>query len=163
MIQSTSAQSPYSLPMGTIVAYLLPVANLANGWLLCDGSPIPDQYQELRTALGSDNTPNLAGMTLLGAGTPPSSSPCFPPNAKPFNLAEIGGEYQHTLVPNEMPSHTHNTNSAYGYDIYDQDGNDVHLICVRPGEGTDATGGDAPHNNMQPYYCVNYIIYAVSQ
>lgn len=162
MTRHDRSSTPASVPLGTIVAYLLPLENLPDGWLPCDGSVIPsDLYQGLITALGSNYTPNLAGMTLVAAGTPDGNSPCFPNPPPTFTLGTSSGEFQHTLSTDELPSHSHETDSAYGYDIYFQDGSDVHLICVSDGATTQAAGSDQPHNNMQPYHCVNYIICAV--
>lgn len=83
------------VPLGTVVAFALQyAANVPPGWLLCDGSAIPPQYQGLITALGSNYTPNLTGRTLVGAGTG-------------WLLASTGGEAEHALSAEEMPSHQH--------------------------------------------------------
>ena len=63
--------------MGTIVAFALnfePNNPPFKGWLLCDGSQVPSQYQELKNMLPNGRTPNLCGRTLIGAGTPDTSS-----------------------------------------------------------------------------------------
>src|SRR4051812_11041035 len=101
------------VPMGTIVACLLSAKNIPDRWLPCDGSEIPaEEFQELRTALGSDTTPNLAGRTLIGTGTPDTgqqsdgSYPNFASGAE-WTLDFTGGEAAHQLVVGEMPSHIH--------------------------------------------------------
>ncbi|MFM1877758.1 MAG: hypothetical protein RLZZ241_624 [Bacteroidota bacterium] len=66
---------PYSIyaqngvPTGAIMPFIGTVA--PTGWLLCDGSAIPNnQYTaNLIALLGSANTPNLNGMFLRGTGT----------------------------------------------------------------------------------------------
>jgi microcystin-dependent protein len=165
MSKGMKTTSTTQVPMGTIVAYALAKENLPQGWLLCDGSPIdPTQFQELITALGSSNTPNLAGRTLIGTGTPGTgtqsdgTSPNFPSSDWLLNFT--GGEFQHTLVVDEMPGHDHSLQYQFGLDsdchagsgsTPCQDSNQTNM--------TNKTGGDGPHNNMQPYYAVNYIIY----
>lgn len=56
------------VPVGTVVAsFGVPAAG--SGWLLCDGSTIPvgAEYAALKLMVG-DNTPDLRGMFLRGAG-----------------------------------------------------------------------------------------------
>lgn len=140
------------LPIGTVVPFALPHNYIPRGWLLCDGTEIPPGYKKLIGALKSENTPNLSGLTLVGTGR--SKSRSF------YRLAQIGGEERHRLSEREMPRHGH------GYQ-------DTNPIASRgnfysggywqPGEQrrtTEQTGGNQPHNNMQPFYAVNFIIYA---
>jgi microcystin-dependent protein len=147
-------------PMGTIVAFAL--TTIPPGWLLCDGSAINPMYSNLIAALGSNNTPNLAGRVLIGTGAfnnnvqSDGTVPNFP--AQSWQLAYTGGECTHILTVNEMPSHTHGISSAYGWDINELGGSSIHL-CTQQSAQTDATGGSQQHNNMQPYFAVNYIIY----
>lgn len=54
---------PTVTPTGTIVAYWGPVA--PSGWLLCDGSKIPEERKELIAMVGA-NTPDLQGYFLRG-------------------------------------------------------------------------------------------------
>jgi len=151
-----------AVPMGTIVAFAL--NSIPNGWLLCDGSAIPAQYQNLITALGSSKTPNLAGRTLTGTGVPSIGvqSDGRTPNFAPSNnwpLGYTGGEYQHTLTTDEIPSHTHNythCNANGSSGLY----GGSYWAPSYPEATTEATGGSQAHYNMQPYFSVNYIIYA---
>lgn len=89
-----------------------------------------------------------------------------------YPAGSTGGEPEHTLTVNEMPSHEHAIRS--------DDGAKTYLCCTSGSVGTDgpgysfndsstdqdqnisgafyatATGGDQPHNNMPPYlanYC----------
>jgi microcystin-dependent protein len=56
------------VPTGTVVAFIGSV--VPSGWLLCDGSAIPNTpfTENLKTLLGANNTPDLRAMFLRGAG-----------------------------------------------------------------------------------------------
>src|SRR5580698_10129927 len=79
------------------------------GWLQCNGQTLAiNQYTALfsilGTSFGGNGTsnfmlPNLQGMVPIGQGTGPGLSG--------FVVGATGGETTHTLVPNEMPAHTH--------------------------------------------------------
>ncbi|MFZ6687621.1 phage tail protein [Undibacterium sp. SXout11W] len=152
------------MPLGMIVAYAINNANIPAGWLPCNGSAIPDAYQDLITLLGSNTTPDLRGRTIIGAGTPlnnkqsDESVPNFPSSA--FVLGSNGGEYSHTLTGSEVPPHTH----VLANQVFTESGSSDPFII--PPSSTneptyDTTSAASSHNNMQPYYVVNYIIYAV--
>lgn len=153
-----------SVPMGTILPFLGP--EIPSGWLLCDGSDIPSGYSTFISFLGSTRTPNLAGRTLIGTGIPDmgvqsdGNTPNYPPSAN-WPLGYTGGEFQHTLTIPEIPAHDHgytydNPLGAHAGDYYS--GSYWQPISVQ--STTQSTGGGQPHYNMQPYYAVNFIIYA---
>lgn len=92
-----------------------------------------------------------SGRVILGGGTLNDGV-----ESKTFTNKEVGGFFNHTLSIAEMPAHSHTYTqlqiagpspdtkhggliAQYGYTTY----------------GTDAAGGSAPHNNMQPYVVVN--------
>lgn len=92
------------------------------------------------------------GRTLIGVGTGDDGT-----NTQEFGINTIGGEYKHKLVIDEMPSHNHNYYSpivqlvspASSGDTYGNYNKDYKV-------GSDNTGGDGYHNNVQPYVTVYF-------
>lgn len=131
---------------------------------------------------GSNFTiPNLQGRIPIGAG----SITDINSNSQTFSLAGTGGELSHKLTVSEMPSHTHiqnahthtqdahvhsgipvqgqiTVNGGSTYGVWGQYGLQNSGSTTATNQNTTATnqntGGDAFHNNIQPYLVVNYII-----
>ena len=93
------------------------------------------------------------GRTLIGVGTGTDEKNV----QKAFNINATGGEYQHTLTANEMPSHKHtlsgrsfwtwaSSNPATGLE---PTGGKTRWAAATI--TSDATGGSQAHNNIQPY------------
>ena len=172
-----------TVPVGTYIESACSTAPA--GYLLCDGSTVSRiTYAALFVAIG----------TTYGAGDG-STTFNLPDRRDRFALAKgstytplgvTGGEINHTLAANEMPSHGHDASAQT-----DSQGNHVHSLSVWIGSddgpnvsGFDAsgrsfgtvttsnagahshnvgisisnTGGGAAHNNMPPYVVVNYFI-----
>lgn len=134
---------------------------------ICDGTAVSrTTYAALFAVLGTlygagdgsttFNLPNLKGRVPVGYD---SSQTAFDA------LGETGGEKTHTLTINEMPNHNHGISS--NRNIYYSSTGTVGLAnSPAYGAGIDAEasvpqGGNAAHNNLQPYIVVNYIIRAV--
>ncbi|WP_166922478.1 phage tail protein [Flavobacterium poyangense] len=167
------------VPIGTIIAYPSDVLP-GKGWLRCDGTRIEEKYTELINILGGMTlTPNLVGRTLIGSGKPYNEKqsdnryPNFDANTS-WKARDTGGEYQHQLTINEMPVHNHPINNGDfglhyqsfsgssetkgGYPfktVYPPYKKDDKIIS-----STNTSGGNGAHNTMQPYFAVNYIIFA---
>lgn len=90
------------VPTGTIMPYVGTTA--PRGWALCDGSSIPVNplTQTLRTLLGSNNTPDLRGMFLRGAGTNTNSTYVGPA----VKTIQTDGIKSHALIVTD-PGHIH--------------------------------------------------------
>ena len=105
----------------------------------------------------SDINPN----ELFGFGTWEQIKDVFLLSAGDVYAAGVvGGEAEHILTEDEMPSHTHDykrhafnrndTDPDLGEDVY---GANNKTLEARMGI-TEATGGSQPHNNMPPYLAV---------
>lgn len=144
------------VPVGTIVAFA--GATLPSGWLLCDGSAVSrTTFAALFAVLGGTwgigdglttfNLPDLQGRVPLGSGAGAGLSP--------RTITDQGGEETHLLTVAEMPSHRH----TFGFSTGDQNGGiGVRFLNSGSGVSTSAEGGDQPHNNMQPFTVVHYIV-----
>lgn len=105
---------------------------------------------------GGEWEPFGAGQVLVGAGTIPATKEGE--GDRVFTAGNTGGEYEHTLTTDEMPSHTHSSS------MHNTDGaghNYLNVEQAAPGTGltvgntgTKEAGGGKPHNNMQPYVVV---------
>lgn len=90
------------LPIGSIVAYRLEGA-VPKGWLLCNGDPIPEgkAYDNLRKYI--QDTPDLQGMFLRGAGQNKKKEFQYEQN----QLREVGSTQEYaTALPTETPLKT---------------------------------------------------------
>ena len=141
------------------------------GWLMCDGSTLPISeneilFQLIGTTYGGDgeetfNLPNLCSRLPINHGTGSFGTT--------YQIGEMAGVEQVTLTVQQIPAHTHpmlgSANSATGpapqgqvyaaADIYSASGSPP--VNMNPAAIT-PTGGSQPHDNMQPYLVVNYII-----
>ncbi|MFE5322760.1 phage tail protein [Paenibacillus sp. NPDC056579] len=145
------------------------------GWALCNGQLMPiSQNTALFSLLGVNYGGD--GKTTFGLPNLMDKVPMHPgqgPGLTPRALGESGGDKDVTLLNSEMPSHNHQVN--YGIPS-DSNGVQGSIWANTPGRLTgqaygamskqvamraDAiliSGGSQPHNNMQPYLKVTFII-----
>lgn len=142
---------------GIINAYGGEVQSAPAGWLPCDGSAYSKTaYPELYAVIGDHNNPNdwddtkfcvpdLGGSVVIGS-------------SDEHLLGETGGEEAHKLEVTEMPSHQH----GLAMDSGTGSKNGIPVAGNATGGSFGGymfnTGGNQPHNNMQPYTVCNYII-----
>ena len=140
------------------------------GWALCDGQLLSiAQYSALFSLLGTSyggdgirtfGLPNLQGNAPMHWGSGPGLTP--------RTIGETGGSQNVTLTQGTMPGHNHAViASGSTADQTSPQGNvlaDVSIYAapplaaqLTPGSVT-PTGGSQPHNNMQPYLAVTFII-----
>ena len=85
------------------------------------------------------------------------------PSASPV-LSATGGEETHILTAPEMPAHNHSfqvNTEGFPDGGYDTGGSYKYWNYWRPERvniPTSTSGGNLPHNNMQPYFALNWII-----
>jgi len=140
------------------------------GWMFCEGQLLP--ISEFETLF------NLIGTTYGGDGQSTFALPDLRGRiplhfGNGFTLAETGGVEEVTLTVSQIPAHSHpylgSTNLGTGVVPTGQAGGKGGVSTILP-YGTDApvspispsavgsTGGSQPHNNFQPYLCVDFII-----
>ena len=153
----------FELPVGTVLPYVGSTAPtnyvVCNGqqllktgyptlWSILDSGSTSGVYDTGAESPGYFRVPDLQGRIPVGSGSGSGLTA--------RTRGEMDGEEEHTLTEAEMPSHTHGI--QWAKDVYDGV-NDEYAI---KGPGTDiytgSTGGDDPHNNMQPFTVLNYII-----
>jgi microcystin-dependent protein len=145
-----------------------------NGWMFCEGQTLPISenevlFQLIGTTYGGDgeetfNLPNLASRVPIHMGTGPDGTT--------YQIGEMAGTEQETLTVQQIPNHSHAlTCSTANIDpgsspagnvlgqstsanMYIQDSPDGSLApsSVQP------AGGSQPHENTQPFLCINFII-----
>ena len=144
------------------------------GWAFCDGQILPLSqntalFSLLGTTYGGDGKSNFALPNLQG------SAPMHPgqgPGLSLHDLGESGGSDTVTLIESEIPSHSHamsvssqigTENQANGQLFAMGDGINLYGPAASPqtamsGQALAQVGGDAPHNNMQPYLTLYFCI-----
>ncbi|MDQ0463542.1 microcystin-dependent protein [Caulobacter ginsengisoli] len=148
-----------------------------SGWMLCQGQLIPISENDtlfnlIGTTYGGDGQetfalPDLQGRVPMHAGTAPAFGTTY-------QLGEKGGTESVTLTTQQMPVHNHPplattqgpVNSPQGAllgipnggpagtTIY---GSDVPLQALNA-TSVQGAGGSQPHENMQPFLVINFII-----
>ena len=141
------------------------------GWMPCEGQLINIQTNQplfsiLGTTYGGNGQTNFALPDLRGR---------VPIHAdfRNYSLGERGGEQAHTLTAQEMPPHSHSVMrkttaatspsptqnvpavpAATVGDVYGS----VLWPTAMAANAMQAAGSTAPHNNMQPYIALTFII-----
>ncbi len=144
------------------------------GWATCDGQLLPISqntalFSLLGTTYGGDGKSNFALPDLQG------SAPMQPGQGRGLSLrdlGEVGGSTSVTLLQSEIPAHNHalmavndtadvniptgnNFARSSGASVYNTNGNSLtpmSPIALTP------VGSNQPHNNMQPYLTLLFII-----
>jgi microcystin-dependent protein len=147
-----------------------------NGWELCQGKPIPIAensalFTLIGTMYGGDgqtyfNLPNLASRIPIHMGTGPDGIN--------YQISEASGTEQETLTVQKIPVHSHPELAA---NVPGTDQIPTGKLLAKPISsqqnlllyGSDSvvqmnsqaigpTGGSQPHDNLQPFLVINFII-----
>jgi microcystin-dependent protein len=149
------------------------------GWMLCEGQLLPISENEtlfnlIGTTYGGD------GQSTFGLPNLQSRAPMH--QGSGFVLAEAGGTESVTLTVNQMPAHIHNvqtatglqnavatpaSNTILGDEVLNPAPNPAPFAYLPPGGANQTNlaqnsigvaGGSQPHDNMQPFLTLNFII-----
>jgi microcystin-dependent protein len=147
------------------------------GWALCAGQLMPISENDalftlLGTMYGGDGQetfgiPDLRGRVPMHNGQGPGIS-------QNYQMGEMAGVENVTLATQHMPVHNHpvfgsksiaNTNAPLdkvpatttGTTIFPY-GTDQPTTNLNPAASLAPVGGNQPHENMQPFLCINFII-----
>jgi microcystin-dependent protein len=146
-------------------------------WHFCDGTLLDISqnaalYQLIGTTYGGNGTTNFALPNLLGRS--PIHQGTY--QGTPFVLGQLAGTETVSLLASQMPSHTHLMMSASATSVQSpanaypgvSQGTGLSEAYVYEAATTPATGlapnsiapnlGGQPHDNMQPFLCVTFII-----
>lgn len=164
-IEALVGQAYYEVMANSMIGAIVPVAGDVPAWgLSCDGSTYDsDDYPNLAAYLGAGATftvPDLSDRFILASGT--------------NDPGDTGGEDTHTLTTDEMPAHAH-TDTGHAHSEITavatviNGGLEAPAAAATPSVGTtgigaaniQSTGGGQAHNNMPPFYVLQYVIVAL--
>jgi microcystin-dependent protein len=158
------------IPAGTIIQSA--AINEPAGWFDCNGRILlVAEYAYLFNAIGygyggadlSFNIPDMRGRVGIGAGAGAGLT------VRP--LGEKSGVETHALNESEMPAHSHSSNATGGNSgglirttgvntaiNVDNSSVEPDLYAATVALTINNTGSGLPHNNMQPYVVLRYLI-----
>ena len=143
------------------------------GWMFCNGAPLPISENDalftlIGTTYGGDGEstftlPNLHSRVPLHMGTGPDGTT--------YQIGEAAGVESVTLTTQQIPAHNHAFIASQDPGTTTTPQNNV--LCSSPsinwyfeGDGDTSlnaqsvlpVGGSQPHENMQPFLVINFII-----
>jgi microcystin-dependent protein len=137
------------------------------GWMFCEGQLLPiSEYETLF---------NLIGTTYGGDGQSTFALPDLRGRVpihfgNGFTLAETGGVETVTLTVSQIPAHSHPllatnaaaTSTSPSTNVFAKPSKNMYrdpppANAMGP-QAVGSTGGSQPHDNFQPYLCVDFII-----
>lgn len=146
-----------------------------NGWMFCQGQTLPIAENDalfalIGTTYGGDgeetfNLPDLASRVPIHMGTGPDGTT--------YQIGEHAGKEQETLTVQQIPVHTHPLTAASVNGTAANPAGKVlaasasslqpyveaspNSLALNP-QTISPAGGSQPHENLQPFVCINYII-----
>jgi microcystin-dependent protein len=142
------------------------------GWAMCQGQLMPiSQNDALFTLIGTTyggdgqstfGIPNLSGRATVHNGTGSGQS---------YSMGEAAGVESVTLTTNQIPTHNHSLTASQDLSNTTSPNNAVLAQTTQilmytedsvsksmPPSTLSSAGGNQPHENMQPYLVVTFII-----
>jgi microcystin-dependent protein len=139
-------QSFNMIPKGSVVAWTKD--KVPKGWAICDGT---------------NGTPDLRGRFIVGSGQGTGLTN--------RNVGDNGGEENHVLETNEIPSHGHAMSIYSGFNVMRKisldgpdcawvllDGSLPYAKTTNPIDDKQNEIKTQPHNNMPPFFILYYIM-----
>jgi microcystin-dependent protein len=144
-----------------------------NGWMFCEGQTLPISENDalftlIGTTYGGDgqetfNLPNLASRIPIHMGTGPDGTT--------YQIGEMAGTESETLSTQQIPIHNHallvstaggNVNTPGGNVPAESAAIKVYIddtpTAAMNAAAVTPVGGSQPHENCQPFLCINFII-----
>ena len=153
---------------------IFPFTFAPKGWAFCNGQLLPLSqntalFSLLGTTYGGNGSSNFALPDLQGCA---AMQPGQGPGLSPRSLGDTGGSDTVTLLPSEIPVHTHallasneigEDRKAAGEAMARSSGGALYgPVPASPvamaAEAVAPAGGDQPHNNLMPYLALNFCI-----
>lgn len=128
------------------------------GWALCDGALLnradyPELFARIQTQFNTGGEtaaqfrlPNLKGRVPVGRDAAQTEFDA---------LGETGGAKTHTLTGEQIPTHSHPLTQTF---VAPGGEGVASIVYSVTSANTGPYGGGQPHNNLQPYIALNYII-----
>lgn len=150
---------------------MFPFEMVPRGWTLCDGSEFniseyPALFSLIGTTYGGDGVttfrvPNIAGRVPIGTG--------HAPGMNSYTLAQSGGQEKVALTVAQMPPHSHQAHSAAANptttvptgNMLSKAAQIFSAEAINGALDSNAVsyaGGDEGHENMMPFFALNYCI-----
>ena len=143
------------------------------GWMFCEGQTLPISENDILftligTTYGGDgqetfNLPNLASRVPIHMGTGPDGTT--------YQIGEMAGTEQETLTVQQIPAHSHAVLCSQNNGDSTQPQNNVPAtnaavqiyraqapVVAMNAQAVGPAGGSQPHENTQPFLCINFII-----
>jgi microcystin-dependent protein len=143
------------------------------GWMLCQGQTLPISENDILftligTTYGGDgqetfNLPDLQSRVPIHMGTGKDGIT--------YQLAEMAGTEQETLTVQQTPIHNHPVTASTNFGNTAQAANlvlgasstfdlyvDSPSTSAMSNQAITPAGGSQPHENTQPFLCINFII-----